>query len=426
MPLLNRHRLHRSRGARVREYALDGLPLVILENEVFRLGFLAGKGADLVEWMVKPLDIDLAWIAPGGISNPARCATLAPDPAAAFMDSYPGGWQTVFPHGSIPAHVHGAPYGLHGEAALLPWDATLIEDDPDAVEVAFRVRLQRIPFSIERRVRLASGEAAFTVTETVANESDQPLAVNWGQHITFGPPFLAPGCRILTPDALTMRQHPIAPGEPRRAAFPGELPWPLVPAAPAPPAPPAAQQSATPTVPPAPPATPQRGPVSPAGPTGPAGPGSARAPRGPIGRSGPHPASPLAAETSPPAIQQHPQPQPPAIDLSLTPDFGAPGEMLYLSGFTSGAWIAIENPDIDLTAHIAWDGDLLPWCWVWQEFGATTDWPWHGRAYVVGLEPFAGPPPNANLGPTPGREPLTFAPGERKTLHLRARASQSE
>jgi hypothetical protein len=264
------------------------------------------------------------------------------------MDAYPGGWQTVFPHGSIPATVHGAPYGLHGEAALLPWDALLIEDTPQAVEVAFRVRLRRIPFAIERRIRLVAGDAAFTLTETVANESPLPFEVNWGQHITFGPPFLEPGCRILTPDGLTMRQHPIAPGESRRAAFTGDLPWPEAPASPDAPVP---------------------------------------------------------------------------VDLSVTPPVGDPSDMLYLSGFGNEAWVAIENPRRGLTARILWDGDVFPWCWVWQEFGATAGWPWHGRAYVLGLEPFAGPPPNANLGPTPGREPLAFAPMETKTLRLRAFAA---
>jgi hypothetical protein len=354
MPLLGRHRTQRNWGARLREYTQDGLSLVVLENEALRISVLAGKGADLVEWLVKPLDLDLAWLAPGGIANPAHLPASIPDGRAAFMDAYPGGWQTVFPHGSIPADVHGAPYGLHGEAALLPWDAAVLEDSPQAVEVAFLVRLRRMPFTIERRIRLEAGAAAFTMQETVRNDADQPLDVNWGQHITFGPPFLEAGCRIVMPEGIHMHQHPLADGESRRARIEGAVAWPTAPAPEA-----AADQT---------------------------------------GSSGP-------------AVN---------ADLSLIPAPGSPSEMAYLSGFAEDAWFAVDNPRLGVTAGIGWNGDRFPWCWCWQEFGATRDWPWFGRAFVIGLEPFAGPPPNAHLGDAPGREPLRIGPGEQLSVSFRA------
>ncbi|WP_344832616.1 hypothetical protein [Nonomuraea dietziae] len=34
----------------------------------------------------------------------------------------------------------------------------------------------------------------------------------------------------------------------------------------------------------------------------------------------------------------------------------------------------------------------MPYLWLWQELGASTDWPWWGAAYVVGLEPFSSMP----------------------------------
>ena len=72
-PLLGRRHLQRNWGARVREYAQDGMPLVVLENELLRLAFLAGKGADLVEWLFKPLDLWQAQCA-GHVSGQAMPA----------------------------------------------------------------------------------------------------------------------------------------------------------------------------------------------------------------------------------------------------------------------------------------------------------------------------------------------------------------
>ncbi len=229
MSLLPRHRPQRNWGARVREVEIDGLPLIELENEVLRVGILAGKGADLVEWLWKPRDVDLAWRSPWGIVNPAAVPPSDADPVASFMDVYHGGWQTVFPHGSVPARPHGTPYGQHGEVHLLPWDAELVEDTAAAVEVKFTVRLRRMPFLLERWVRLEASAPSFTYREQATNLSGVPLTANWGQHVTFGSPFLEPGCRIILPDGVTVGQHGVGPEESRRFRVDGTTPWPMVP-----------------------------------------------------------------------------------------------------------------------------------------------------------------------------------------------------
>ena len=35
---------------------------------------------------------------------------------------------------------------------------------------------------------------------------------------------------------------------------------------------------------------------------------------------------------------------------------------------------------------------LMPYLWFWQEFGGSTGYPWHGRNYNIGLEPFSSYP----------------------------------
>lgn len=75
------------------------------------------------------------------------------------------------------------------------------------------------------------------------------------------------------------------------------------------------------------------------------------------------------------------------IDLSRVP---APGEgrsvLGYLTGFTSG-FFAITNPRLRLGVGVRWPLEVFDRAWLWEEAGATTDWPWFGRAYVVAVEP---------------------------------------
>ena len=79
-------------------------------------------------------------------------------------------------------------------------------------------------------------------------------------------------------------------------------------------------------------------------------------------------------------------------DLSRLPPPGGPSEIVYLTGFTEG-WYELRRPD-GVTVRATWDAAVLPYVWLWHELGDTTGYPWWGRAYVVGVEPFAGYPTN--------------------------------
>ncbi|HXI14938.1 MAG TPA: DUF4432 domain-containing protein, partial [Chloroflexota bacterium] len=56
-------RIHTERhhGCRVNEYVWRGHRLVVLENELLRVGVVASKGADVVELRYKPRDLDFLW-----------------------------------------------------------------------------------------------------------------------------------------------------------------------------------------------------------------------------------------------------------------------------------------------------------------------------------------------------------------------------
>lgn len=105
--------VQRNWGARIRDVEYQGMRLVILENELLRVGVLAGKGTDIVELNYKPRDLDFVWLAPGGVRNPAASGGMYRDPLATFVETYPGGWQEVFPNGGAPSTHAGAQFGQH-------------------------------------------------------------------------------------------------------------------------------------------------------------------------------------------------------------------------------------------------------------------------------------------------------------------------
>jgi hypothetical protein len=196
---VRRHRAQRNWGARVHETALLGLDAVVLENAALRVTVLAGKGTDVVEFLYKPLDLDFAPLSPGGIRDPRTLSGDAADPAAAFMESYPGGWQEVLPNGGAPGAHASARYGQHGEVALVPWDHAIERDDEDGVTVAFEVALRTVPLRLVKRLSLDRATPELRIEETLRNESDVEVAVMWGHHIAFGPPFLSDETRLEAP-----------------------------------------------------------------------------------------------------------------------------------------------------------------------------------------------------------------------------------
>jgi hypothetical protein len=281
---------------------LEGHRTVVLENEHLRATFLPDKGTDLVELLDKATGVDIAWRSPQGLRS--AVPGEAPDPVAAFLDTYPGGWQEVLPNGGAPCVYRGAALSQHGEVSGVPW-AYQLEDDA----VIFTVQTARFPLRVTKTVRLRGAGLEFA--EELANLAPVELEVMWGQHITFGAPFLKPGHRIRLPSGVTVIPHPTPIHAAGRRVSPERGTWPVV----------------------------------------------------------------AAAEGG-------------LTDLSVVPEAGGPSDIVYLAG---ASWYEITSVSGE-GLRVDWDADVLPYLWMWQEFGATTDYPWWGRAYVVGLEPFSSYP----------------------------------
>lgn len=333
----------RNWGARIREYIFRGMRMIVLENEMLRVGVLAGKGADIVELNYKPRDLDLVWVSPNGVQNPAESSTIFRDATATFVENYPGGWQEVFPNGGVPSSYDGAQYGQHDEVFGLAWDVAIVEDTAEAVAVQFSVRTHKVPCVIEKTMRVTSGLPQLRIEERLVNTGAVPIRAMWGHHITFGPPFLRPGCHLRLPDGIMVLPHEeaIAPGG-RRVANTDPFAWPHA-----------------------------------------------------VGRDGND------------------------LDLSIIPERGTPSDILYLTGFDNDrGWYEITDSGLGVGSRVEWDARQMPYLWYWQEFGATTGYPWYGQNYNIGLEPFSSFPTNGLAAAVQNESALMLEPGKARDFWL--------
>src|SRR5262249_6648583 len=82
-------------------------------------------------------------------------------------------------------------YGQHGEAIAVKWKRDLTPNsNRDLVMTAELVKTQ---FRVTRAMSLKPGETVVYVTETVENLVPYGRPMQWGQHVTFGPPFVVLG-----------------------------------------------------------------------------------------------------------------------------------------------------------------------------------------------------------------------------------------
>lgn len=197
----------RKTGCRVSlDYTYRGMRVAFLENDLLRVGVLVDKGADVFEFTYKPKDLDVLWQSPIPLRRPFVATSALPE--GAFHDYYYGGWQEVLPSAGWAAEPYlGTFQGLHGEVALLPFEAQIVEDTPERVAVRLATRCYRTPLTLERTMALEKGRAVLSIRERLVNESPEPFAIMWGHHPAFGEPFLDDSC-VVTVKAKTIRVLP--------------------------------------------------------------------------------------------------------------------------------------------------------------------------------------------------------------------------
>lgn len=175
--------------------------MVVMENKRFRLSILPGKGTDVIELLHKPTDTDFCWFTQLGLRKKEAVFS-------SFQVQYEGGWQEILPNLSGEHWHDGFKQEAYGEVSLTEWSYAIIQNDTEEIAVKFENSLRTLPLRIEKTIRMKRDQAGFTIEETVFNLSPAEIHADWGQHITFGTPFLQPGTRIELP---TRKEATITP-----------------------------------------------------------------------------------------------------------------------------------------------------------------------------------------------------------------------
>ncbi len=203
MSVLSRDRNY---GCRVNdEYIYRDMRVLVMENDLLRVGLLLDKGTTIYELLYKPLDVDFMFLNNQGVRSPDRLPTSAHS-WGFLTDYYDGGWHEQLPNAGAASDYQGTEEGLHGEVCLLPWRWSILEDTPERIRVKCWVRTYRMPLLLEKTLTMERGSAVLLMDEQVTNESQVPVEFMWGHHPTLGEAFLNEHCVIDLPpcEGLTL------------------------------------------------------------------------------------------------------------------------------------------------------------------------------------------------------------------------------
>ena len=219
----------RNYGCRIRRYVQNGIEMASMENQKIKVVFALDKGADIVEFTYKPMDVDLMWHSFNELKNIRHISTKASE-GGNFLDSYGGGWQELFPTYGGPADFHGGEIGIHGEACLYPWECETVEDTPECVSLKLSLRTIRTPFLREKTVTLRENSAVLEMKQKITNLGAVEQQFMWGHHPAFGWPFIDEHTRLYVKGAptVTVPQSHIAQRCPFNKETSGK--WPFLPA----------------------------------------------------------------------------------------------------------------------------------------------------------------------------------------------------
>jgi galactose mutarotase-like enzyme len=179
-------------GCRIREHLLGGYRAITLEHAQLAVTVLPEKGAEIYAIVYKPREFDVLWKAPWGLHRPNCALAVDGGSEAAWMDTYGGGWQGIFPNGGDSCVYRQATLGFHGEASTTDWDYRCAGGEAFA-RIELQVQLGRSPFVLRREVSIERASLEVRVTETIANQSEQSLYAMWGHHPAFATEFLTGG-----------------------------------------------------------------------------------------------------------------------------------------------------------------------------------------------------------------------------------------
>ncbi len=155
-------------------WTLNGLQVIVLENELIRTSLLVDLGARLHEFIYKPLDRDFFW------HNP-RIEPRSPVFQADIDAWLSGGMDEAIPTGH-PSSYRNELYPYIGELWSLRWDYDILQRGPHQVEVHLWRHTPISPLKVERWMTLRRDEPVLRMRHRLTNLSSTPFDFLWGLH----------------------------------------------------------------------------------------------------------------------------------------------------------------------------------------------------------------------------------------------------
>jgi hypothetical protein len=108
------------------------------------------------------------------------------------------------------------------------------------------------------------------------------------------------------------------------------------------------------------------------------------------------------------------------IDLSRIPPKETRSEdQAYLMDLREG-WYAVTNRHRNVGFALSWSHEVFPYLWFWQVYKGGFGYPWYGRTYNIGLEPFSSYPNTGLDGAIQTGTQIRLGPGQSLRASLRA------
>ena len=108
------------------------------------------------------------------------------------------------------------------------------------------------------------------------------------------------------------------------------------------------------------------------------------------------------------------------VDLSRVPPKSIRAyDQSYIADLPEG-WYAVTNQRLGVGWGVVYSKDVFPYLWYWQSLGGGFGYPWYGRTYNVGLEPFTSYGNGGLAGAIKNGTALRLEPGQRIEASLKA------
>ena len=215
------------------EGRIHGRSAYILENAKMRVAALRGAGhlaeirlkSDDPKKSVNPMLIQhFQTIDPWEYDPAKHDAIYGGRPDRILQSGYMGHLLNFPTFGSPSDREAENDLGAHGEALSVEWRKNNVEADKEKVRLWYSAHLPKTQYNVGRKLTLPRDETVLYIEEWVESQTEFGRPAHWVQHVTFGPPFVAPGRNVL--DMSAVRGEVRRPVDAGNSLQPGPIRWP--------------------------------------------------------------------------------------------------------------------------------------------------------------------------------------------------------